>query len=208
MLKILFKMSNFFYIYWDWSNRFLFISSWHLIILITSRDRKHITWFWRNSASVSSFATLRNAIQICFLLRLFVMIRFRDHAWSFHRHFDEWRMSILDYRVTHVCSRFVERRLWWNVIKIDETFHQTHDERLIKFDESDSSNLMNESVISSSRTNASSHQTFEKKDSFFTFWWAIFCSDIWCEELSFAKSSFCAKIDVWLLWWVSVFNEN
>jgi hypothetical protein len=37
-LKILFKMSNFFFIYWDWSNRFLFISSWHLIILITSRD--------------------------------------------------------------------------------------------------------------------------------------------------------------------------
>jgi hypothetical protein len=58
LLKILSKMNNFFYIYWDWSNRLLFISSWHLIILITSRDRNHITWFWRNSASVSLFATL------------------------------------------------------------------------------------------------------------------------------------------------------
>jgi hypothetical protein len=29
---------------------------------------------------------------------------------------------------------------------------------------------------------------FEKTDSFSTFWWAIFCSDIWCEELSLAES--------------------
>jgi hypothetical protein len=51
-------MSNLFNIYWDWSNRLLFISSWHLIILVTSRDRNHITWFWRNSVSVSLLATL------------------------------------------------------------------------------------------------------------------------------------------------------
>jgi hypothetical protein len=73
--------------------------------------------------------------------------------------FDEWRMLILDYRVTYVCSRLVERRLWWNVIKIDETSHQIHCERLIKLDESDSSNLMSENVISSNLTKAT-HQTW------------------------------------------------
>jgi hypothetical protein len=29
---------------------------------------------------------------------------------------------------------------------------------------------------------------FEKTDSFSTFWWAIFCSDTWCEELSLAEN--------------------
>jgi hypothetical protein len=101
--------------------------------------------------------------------------------------FDEWRMLILDYRVTYVCSRFVERRLWCDVkldeashqtwrkrlIKLDETSHQIWWKRLIKFDERD--------VISSNLTKASSHQTwdrhliklFEKKDNFSIFWWAI-----------------------------------
>jgi hypothetical protein len=102
---------------------------------------------------------LRNAIQICSLLKWSVTIRSRDHAWSSHRHFDEWRMSILDYRVTYICSRFVKRRLWWDVIKLDETFHQTLCERLIKLDESDSSNLMSENVISSNLTKAT-HQTW------------------------------------------------
>ncbi len=51
-------MSDLFYIYWDWSSRFLFTSSWHLVILITSRDCNHITWSCRNSASVSLLATL------------------------------------------------------------------------------------------------------------------------------------------------------
>ncbi len=60
-------------------------------------------------------------------------------------------------RRTYVCSRFVERRLWWNV-KLDETSHQTW-ERLIKLDESDSLNLMNENVISSNLTKAI-HQTW------------------------------------------------
>jgi hypothetical protein len=103
---------------------------------------------------------LKNTIQICLLLRLFVMIRFRDHAWSSHRQFfwlfslafDEWRMLILDYRVTYICSRLVERRLWWDVIKLDETSHQTHCERLIKLDESDSSKLT-----------TSSHQIWRKR---------------------------------------------
>jgi hypothetical protein len=87
---------------------------------------------------------LRNAIQICSLLKLFVTIRFRDHAWLFHRHFDKWRMYILDYRVTYICSRFVERRLWWNVIKLDETSHQILCERLIKLDDVISSNFWKE----------------------------------------------------------------
>jgi hypothetical protein len=33
-------------------------SSWHLVGLVTSRDCNHITWFCRNSASVSLLATL------------------------------------------------------------------------------------------------------------------------------------------------------
>jgi hypothetical protein len=172
-----------------------------------------------------------------FCLRLSETIRSRDHAWSFHRQFcwsfnftfDEWRMLILDYRVTYACSRFVERRMsvldlssdvydetslnltkhfiklivsnssnltrathqiWW----VKTSSHQIWRKRLIKFDE--------RNVISSSRTNASSHQTFEKKDSLFIFWWANFCSDTWCEKLNLAKDSFCVKINVCvrLLW--------
>jgi hypothetical protein len=72
--------------------------------------------------------------------------------WLFSLAFDEWRMLILDYRVTYVCSRLVERRLWWDVIKLDEKSHQTHCERLIKLDESDSSRLT-----------TSSHQTWLKR---------------------------------------------
>jgi hypothetical protein len=131
----------------------------------------------------------------CFLQRLFEMIRSRDHAWSSHRLFfsdclvslfSEWRMLILDYRVTYVCSRSVERRLWWDV-KLDEashqtwskTTHQTWRERLIKLDESNSSSLtkaihqtwrkkrhlikLDESVISSNLTKALSHQTWRKR---------------------------------------------
>jgi hypothetical protein len=153
-------------------------------------------------------------------LKLFKTIRFRDHAWSFHRQFfwsfnlifDEWRMFILDYRVTYVCFRSVERGLWWDVFKLDETFHQTHCEQLIKLDEwkrhliksdeSDSSNLTKE---------ASSHQVeqtrhlikfFEKRDSSSTFWWAIFCNDIDVKNLILQKIIFCAKIYVCvrLLW--------
>jgi hypothetical protein len=29
---------------------------------------------------------------------------------------------------------------------------------------------------------------FEKTDNFFTFWWAIFCNDTWCEELNLAEN--------------------
>jgi hypothetical protein len=47
LLKILSKMSNLFNIYWSWSNRFLFISSWHLIILITSRDSDATLFLYR-----------------------------------------------------------------------------------------------------------------------------------------------------------------
>jgi hypothetical protein len=145
--------------------------------------------------------------------------------WSLSLTFDEWRMLILDYRMTYICSRFVERRLWWDVT--DEISHQTWRERLIKLDESDSSNSMNENVILSNDENdlsnlmnenvissndesdssnltkaTSSHQVewarhlikfFEQTDSFFTFWWAIFCSDTWCEKLSLAESRFLSQ---------------
>jgi hypothetical protein len=29
---------------------------------------------------------------------------------------------------------------------------------------------------------------FEKTNNLFTFWWAIFCNDTWCEELNLAES--------------------
>jgi hypothetical protein len=118
---------------------------------------------------------------------LFVMIRSRDHAWLSHRHFDESRMLILDYRVTYICSRFVERRLWWDVIKLDETSHQTLCERLIKLDESDSSNLMNENVISSNLTKTT-HQT----------WWRDFIKLLKRETISlfFDEQSSAATFDM------------
>ncbi len=108
-------------------------------------------------------------------------------------------------RATYVCLRFVERRLWWDVIKLDETSHQTYSERLIKLDESDSSNLWmktsfhhiwrkrfiklderkrhliksNEHVISSN---------FLKKETVSLLSDEQSCSDIWCKELSLAEN--------------------
>jgi hypothetical protein len=134
-------------------------------------------------------------------------------------------MHILDYRMTYVCSRFVERRLWWNVI--DETSHQIWRKRFINLDENDSSNLMNENVISSNDesdslnlmnenvissndendssnlTKATSfHQVesarhfikfFKKINKSFIFWWAIFCSDTWCEKFNLAENRFLSE---------------
>jgi hypothetical protein len=113
---------------------------------------------------------LRNAIQICSLQKLFETIHSRDHAWSSHRQFfwsfnltlDEWRIFILDYWVTYVCSRSVERRLWWDV-KLDETSHQIWRKRLIKLDESDSSNLTKETSSHQTLTKASFHQTWDRR---------------------------------------------
>jgi hypothetical protein len=103
-------------------------------------------------------------------------------------------MLILDYRVTYVCSRSVERRLWWDV-KLDEASHQTWSEtthqtwrkRLIKLDGSGSSDLTKK---------ASSHQTwreshlikFLKRKTVSLLSDEQFCSDIWCEELSLAEN--------------------
>jgi hypothetical protein len=143
---------------------------------------------------------LRNAIQICSLQRLFerfILVIMLDHLivnffWSFSLTFSEWRMLILDYWVTYVCSRSVERRMFvldFSSEVYDETSsltkHLIKVRRLIKLDESDSSNLTWKDVISSKLTKASSHQTwdrhliklFEKRDNLFTFWWAISCSD-------------------------------
>jgi hypothetical protein len=152
-------------------------------------------------------------------LKLFEMIRSRDHAWSSHRLFfwssnlvfDEWRMLILDYRVTYVCSRFVERRMFILDLSndvYDETSLMRH---LIKLEKSDSSNLtktthqtwrkqrhlikFDDSVISSN-LRSSSHQTFEKTNDFSTFDERS-CSDTWYEKLSLAEDHFCC---VRLLW--------
>jgi hypothetical protein len=127
--------------------------------------------------------------------------------------FDEWRMLILDYRMTYVCSRSVERRLWWNVkfneafIKFDENDSSNLTKHLIKFDENDSSNLtkathqtwwkrrhlikLDESVISSN-LRSSSHQTFWKERRFLYFLMSdtISCNNAWYKELSLAKNHF------------------
>ncbi len=93
---------------------------------------------------------LKNAIQICLLQKLFkrfifvimldnLIVSFFDRLISL---FSDWRMLIFDYWVTHVCSRFVERRLWWNdSLNMMKAFHQTwwKKRHLIKFDEKTSS---------------------------------------------------------------------
>jgi hypothetical protein len=62
----------------------------------------------------------------------------------------------------YVCSRSVERRLWWDV-KLNETSHQTWRKRLIKLDESDSSNLTKETSSHQTLTKASFHQTWDRR---------------------------------------------
>jgi hypothetical protein len=114
-------------------------------------------------------------------------------------------------RTTYVCSRLVERRLWWKVIKIDETFHQTRCERLINFDENDLSSLMNENVISSNDESdssnltktTSSHQIFSKRQTIFLLFdeqSSAMTFDL--RNLVLQKIVFCVKINVCvrLLW--------
>jgi hypothetical protein len=134
----------------------------------------------------------------------FVFVIMLDHLivrffWSSNFIFDEWRMLILDYRVTYVCSQSVERRLWWDV-RLDEAFHQTWRKRLIKLDESDSSNLTKET--SSFQTWRKRHfikleivisSNFWKERQFFYF----LMSDLmqrrviwWCEKLNLAENHF------------------
>jgi hypothetical protein len=133
----------------------------------------------------------------------------------------EWRMSVLDlssdvYDATSDLTK--------HFIKLDESDSSNLTKHLIKLDENDSSNLtkathrtwrkrrhlikLDESVISSN-LRSSSHQTFEKRDSLSTFWWAISCNDAWYDDirnLILQKIIFCAKINVCvkLLWWMSV----
>ncbi len=112
-----------------------------------------------------------------------------------------WRMFILDCRVTYICSRFVERRLWWDVIKLDErshwmtkathqtwwmktSSHQIWRKRLIKSDERHLIKLWERKTIfllSDKRSHASIH-----------------CM----RNLAWQKITFCTKIDdcVKLLW--------
>jgi hypothetical protein len=123
---------------------------------------------------------LRRFVLVIMLDQL--IVNFSDRLISL---FDEWRMLILDYRMTYVCSRSVERRmsvldLSSNVclsstcrttfmmkrhLKLDETFHQIHCERLINLDKSDSLNLMNENVISSNLTRTT-YQIWRRKRHF------------------------------------------
>ncbi len=145
-----------------------------------------------------------------------LIVRFSDRSISL---FSEWRMSVLDYRVTYVCSRSVERRLWWDV-KLNEMIHQTWRERLIKFDESDSSNFDEKT---------SSHQTW-RKDHLIKFEFVISSNFLKRKTVSllFDERSHAATRDmrnlvlqritfvlckdkcfcVRLRWWMSVLNES
>ncbi len=92
--------------------------------------------------------------------KLFVMIRFRDLAWSFHHQCFDCLISIQ--RVMYARSRFVKRRMcfWWSDSddRISSNWERfiiwerlksdsnnrilLNCERFIKFDENDSSSLM------------------------------------------------------------------
>jgi hypothetical protein len=102
-------------------------------------------------------------------LRWFVLVIMFDHfivSFFWSSNFTFWRVTHAHSRLssdvclfsicraTYVCSRIVERRLWWDVIKLDEHF--------IKLIVSDSSNLMSENVISSNLTKAT-HQIWRKR---------------------------------------------
>jgi hypothetical protein len=126
--------------------------------------------FWNNSFSWS-----------CLIISLSI-------SWLSSLIFDEWRMLILDYRVTCVYSRLIKRRLWWNVIKFNKTSHQTHCERLIKLDEWKRHLIKSNESDSLNLTSASFHQIIKKRNSFFIFWWAILCNDTWCKELNLAEN--------------------
>jgi hypothetical protein len=108
-------------------------------------------------------------------------------------------MLILDYRVTYVCSRFVERRMF--ILDLSSDVYDETSLKLtrhfIKFIMSDSSNLTktlhqtwwvkrhliksNEHVISSN---------FLKIKTVSLLFDEQFCSDIWYEELNLAENHF------------------
>jgi hypothetical protein len=146
-------------------------------------------------------------------LRLF---RSRDHAWSSHRQFC-WSFSLAFWRVTHAHSRLssdvylfsilssgvynetslnltrhliklivsdssnltkATHQTWW----VKTSSHQIWRERLIKLDE--------RNVISSSRTIASFHETFEKRDSSSIFDEQTSAATFDVRKFSLAKDSF------------------
>jgi hypothetical protein len=82
-----------------------------------------------------------NVIEKCdfrfFLLQKeFLWIRFRDHAWSFHRLCFDCSTRVFSRRRTRFNSIFSK----WQ--KLDETIRQIRWKRFIKLDENDSSNLI------------------------------------------------------------------
>jgi hypothetical protein len=134
---------------------------------------------------------LKKTIQICLLQKLFEMIHFRDHAWSFHRQFF-WSFNLTFWRITHAHSRLssdvclfsicratsmMRRQAWrsissnlmWNdSSNLTKATHQTWRKQLIKLDEKERHLIkLYESVISSN-LRLSSHQIFgEERSSFY-----------------------------------------
>jgi hypothetical protein len=113
------------------------------------------------------------------------------------------RFIIYTFDTTYVYFRLIERL--YDKTSLNLTRH------FIKLVVSNSLNLINENVILLNLTKAIHHtwrkkryliksnkrvissNIFEKRDNLSTFWWAIFCSDIWCEKLSFAKDHLLCK---------------
>jgi hypothetical protein len=136
-------------------------------------------------------------------LRLFETIRSRDHAWSSHRQFC-WSFNLI-FLTNDACLFSI---IEWRIFVLDlssDVYDETSlnlTKHLIKLIVSDSSNLMSENVISSNLTKTT-HQTFEKKDSFSTFWWAkTSAATLDVKNLVLQKILFCVKINVCmrLLW--------
>jgi hypothetical protein len=127
-------------------------------------------------------------------LKRFILVIMLDH---FIVNFSDRLVSLL---TNDACSFSI---IEWHMPVLDLSsgvYDATSDltKHLIKLDESGSSNLtkathqtwrkrrhlikLDESVISSN-LRSSFHQTFEKKDNFSTFWWAISCSDAWYDDM-------------------------
>ncbi len=163
-------------------------------------------------------------------LKLFKMICFRDHVWSFHRQFC-WSFNLIFWRITHAYSRllsdvclfsicratyayfrFIERCLWWDVIKLDEAFHQIHCERLIKFDEwrrhfikskeDDSSNLTKKTSSYQIKWTRHLIKLLKRKTVFLFSDEQTFAATLDVKNLILRKIFFCVKINVYvnLLW--------
>jgi hypothetical protein len=107
----------------------------------------------------------------------------------------EWRMSVFDLSsdVYDETLSLIKHFIKFDKNDSSNLTKATHEiwlKRFIKLDEKKRHFIrFNESVISSS-LRSSSHQIFEKKDNFFTFWWVISCQYVIWEKFNLAEDHF------------------